>query len=65
MHEWLDTWDAAYSQWLRGVAKGRLGVVKVEGRDDRLTMDSTVPGVNPVIKAQMREKGECPSILDI
>ena len=30
--------------WPEGVAKGKLGVVRVEGKDDRLVVDTTVNG---------------------
>ena len=44
-------WDgdeaSARTHWPKGVAKGKLGVARAAGRDDRRLLDTTVSGVSP------------------
>ena len=44
---WHGTFEDARAEWPQGVAKGKLGLAKQMGKDDRLTGDCTVAGVNP------------------
>ena len=41
---------AAKKRWPKGVAVGKLSLVKAEGRDPRLVLDSTVCQVNPLCR---------------
>ena len=41
---------AAKKRWLKGIAVGKLSLVKAEGRDPRLVLDSTVCQVNPLCR---------------
>jgi hypothetical protein len=53
----------ARNRWPLGVAVGKLGVIKVEGKDDRLIVDSTAPHVNPGVRIQ--EKTFVPAQADV
>jgi hypothetical protein len=55
--------EAAKRQWPAGVAIGKLGIAKAEGREDRLTLDTTVNNVNPRYRAH--EKTFNPSHRDV
>ena len=50
-------------KWPKGVAVGKLGVAYAEGRDPRLVLDSTIPGVNPACK--IMEKTFNPQLHDL
>ena len=41
---------AAKKRWPKGIAVGKLSLVKVEGRDPRLVLDSTICQVNPLCR---------------
>ena len=41
---------AAKKRWPKGIAVGKLSLVKAEGRDPRLVLDSTVCQVNPLCR---------------
>ena len=46
--EFLGSEEDARKEWPTGVAKGRLGIAKSEGHADRLLLDTTISGVNPM-----------------
>ena len=54
---------AAKKHWPKGIAIGKLGVAYAEGRDPRLVLDSTAPGVNP--SCTIKEKTFLPSLQDL
>ena len=49
--------------WPDGVAKGKLGVARADGRDVRLVLDTTISGVNP--QAMIPEKASVPNPYDV
>ena len=53
----------ARAAWLAGIAKGKLGVGRSLGHDDRPTLDTTVSGVTPL--AVVPEKTSVPGLLDV
>ena len=54
--------DDAKARWPGQVAKGKLSVSTGTGKDPRLALDSTIPGVNP--GSQRHEATEKPSVQD-
>ena len=42
--------EAAKKRWPKGIAVGKLSLVKAEGRDPRLVLDSTICQVNPLCR---------------
>ena len=58
-----DTIEDARDKWPEGVAKGKLGVVRVEGKDDRLVVDTTINGCTESV-AQF-EKVVKPQVPDV
>ena len=60
----LGTDDTQVSQrWPKGFAFGKLGIASAEGRDPRLVLDSTAPGVNT--KCRIHEKVFNPTLGDV
>ena len=61
--EFEGTLADAKKRWPKGVAVGKLGVAYADGRDPRLVLDSTAPGVNPC--CVINEKTFNPSLHDL
>ena len=53
----------ARQRWPAGVAVGKLGIVSVPGKADRLTGDSTISGVNP--RVRHHDQVQNPSLADL
>jgi hypothetical protein len=53
--------DDARRRWPKGIAVGKIGIAFAPGKDDRLTMDSTAPAVNPGLDIRERAYNPCPS----
>ena len=61
--EYAGSFEDAKAEWPTGVAKGKLSVARAPGRADRLILDTTVSGVNPL--AVMPEKTAVPGPYDV
>ena len=61
--EWFGSLDDARAAWPLGVAVSKLAVIQSEGKDPRLVVDATAPGLNP--KAQFPERAENPTIDEV
>ena len=55
--------EQARQRWHKGIAVGKLNVVRAEGKDPRLDEDSTVCGVNP--KCASPERISLPMVSDV
>ncbi len=65
---WPGSLEEAKVQWPLGVAVGKLGVQKAEGKEPRLTLDVTISGVNSGIQIEEKPQylpttSRCGSIL--
>ena len=60
---WNGSEEDARRAWPTGVAKGKLGIAQALGREDRLILDTTISGVNPL--AAIPEKASVPGPFDI
>ena len=59
---WDGSEEDARAAWPTGIAKGKLGIAQALGREDRLILDTTISGVNPL--AVIPEKTSVPGPYD-
>ena len=58
-----NSFEQARQHWHKGIAVGKLNVVRAEGEEPRLVLDSTVCGVNP--KCNIPERVSLPMASDV
>ena len=63
VNQFTGSLEQARKAWPQGIAVGKLGVQMSEGHDPRLTLDTTVDGVNPGVV--IREKPQNPTPKDV
>ena len=63
VEKWAGSWADAVERWGERAVCGKLALVQVDGRDDRLIGDSSAPGASP--NARFPERVRNPKVVDV